>query len=144
MGYGRDDDHRLRPRVNPDHTGDQGTRIDYPRRSLNNEEYAAEFAAVRERKLQTSTHNREANVNQPREQARDQEDSDTGAGQIAGVAGIVLGVLALFMWTIVLGPIAAVLGYYAYSQGKRRVGAWGLALGLLATLSYFVLMPFVR
>ncbi|ANS75142.1 hypothetical protein AWM70_11455 [Paenibacillus yonginensis] len=143
MGYGRDDDHRLGPRVNPDHTGDQGTRIDYPRKSLTNEEYAAEFAAVRERKLQ-ATHSREGQQTQTREYSGEKEDSRTDAGQIAGVAGIVLGVLALFMWTIVLGPVAAVLGYYAYSQGKRKTGAWGLALGLLATLSYFVLMPFVR
>jgi hypothetical protein len=131
---------RLGPKVNPDQTGEQGSRVDYPRRTLSKEEYAAEFTAVRDRKIQTSSYNRERKTSS----VSDRESENSDAGHLAGVAGIVLGVLALFMWTIVLGPIAAILGYYAYSQDKRKTGAWGLALGAIAIISYFVLIPFVR
>ncbi|WP_238996461.1 DUF5353 domain-containing protein [Paenibacillus pinistramenti] len=141
MDYGRDE-RQPEPKVNPDKTGEQGTRVDYPRRTLSNEEYAAEFAAVRDRKIQASALNRQET--QSEEAGSSAAGTGAEAGQIAGVAAIVLGVLALFMWTIVLGPVAAILGYYAYSQDKRTIGAWGMALGLIATLSYFVLIPFVR
>lgn len=130
------DELKTTPKINPDHTGDQtgehdqGRRVDYPRRTLSHEEYAAEFDSIRDRKVMANHSMEESNVG--------------GAGRVVGIIGIVLGVLALFMWTIVLGPIAAVLGYLAYSQGTRTMGAWGLALGIVATLSYFVLIPFVR
>ncbi|WP_237691077.1 DUF5353 domain-containing protein [Paenibacillus caui] len=127
------DENKEAPKMDPDHTGEQGTRIDYPRRTLSREEYATEFDAVRDRKVQEN-----------RDTDRTNDDNTVNTGRVAGIAGIVLGVLALFMWTIVLGPVAAVLGYYAYSQDSRTVGAWGLALGVIATLSYFVLIPFVR
>ena len=126
------------PKIDPDCTGEQGKRlerrIDYPRRTLSREEYAAEFDAIRERKLQISRPGR----------VKTRADTEDSSGTIAGIAGVVLGILALFMWTIVLGPLAAVLGYYAYSQEKTTTGSWGLALGIIATLSYFILMPFVR
>lgn len=126
------EEQKTAPKVEPDRTGEQGTRVDYPRRTLTHEEYAAEFDTIRGQKMQEQRSSQSA------------ADSSADSGRIVGVIGIVLGVLALFMWTIVLGPVSAVLGYFAYSQGKRTLGAWGLALGVIATLSYFILIPFVR
>lgn len=98
------------------------------------EEYAAEVApapSVRRDETRTSenTENR---------------DSVQNYGRTAGYVGVGFGVLSLFMWSIILGPLAAVIGYYAYSQGSKVWGGWAMGLGILATISYFVLVPFAR
>ncbi|MFB5266182.1 hypothetical protein ACE41H_05200 [Paenibacillus enshidis] len=100
-------------------------RVDYPRKD-HREEYAAEVAPIR-----------------PAEDRKEAQESGT-KGKTAGYAGIALGILALFMWSIVLGPIAAILGFYSLANGKRTLGGWAIGLGLVATISYFVFIPFVR
>ena len=107
-------------------------RRDYPRRDNHEEEYAAEVAPPRAGRYE---------VNQEEDEERETTKSN---GRTAGYVGLALGIASLFMWSIVLGPIAAVTGYYAYSQGSRVWGAWGMGLGILATISYFVLIPFAR
>lgn len=114
-------------------------RVDYPRLEQDhNEEYAEEYAA-------------EVAPAPARIYHDDNPDKDVDAGmmdsrtgQLAGYVGLAFGVVSLFMWSIVLGPLAAIIGFYAYSQGKKATGGWSIALGILATLSYFVLMPFAR
>ncbi|MGF7046120.1 hypothetical protein J2T13_000582 [Paenibacillus sp. DS2015] len=111
-------------------------RVDYPRLDHNHEEeYAAEVAPIP--------------IRGGREQRSDVTVDDdvngkTGTGTMAGYIGLALGIASLFMWSIVLGPIAAVTGFYAYSQGSKTTGAWSMGLGILATISYFVLIPFAR
>ncbi|HEY2494944.1 MAG TPA: hypothetical protein VGI33_18800 [Paenibacillus sp.] len=108
-------------------------RVDYPRLNHNHEEeYAAEVAPpVRGR--------------DPRSvDGAVDEDVDSKTGSMAGYIGLALGIASLFMWSIVLGPVAAVTGLYAYSQGSKTTGAWSMGLGILATISYFVLIPFGR
>ncbi|CAM2829946.1 hypothetical protein PASE110613_03125 [Paenibacillus sediminis] len=100
-------------------------RIDYPRKE-HREEYGAEIAAPVEHR-----------------EVADTEERDVGRGIVAGYIGLAIGILSLFMWSIVLGPVAAALGYYAYSEGYRSTGAWSIGLGIVATLSYFFLVPFV-
>jgi hypothetical protein len=104
-------------------------RVDYPRKD-HHEEYAAEVAPGR-----------------PVEDRREAEGTGTGTGTIGntvGYIGLALGILALFMWSIVLGPIAAILGIYSFFNGKRTLGGWAIGLGLVATISYFAFIPFVR
>ncbi|WMT42409.1 hypothetical protein RE628_08590 [Paenibacillus sp. D2_2] len=77
------------------------------------------------------------------------ERSDTGVadssiGRTVGYVGVGIGIASLFLWSIVLGPLAAVLGFYAYSQGAKTSGGWAIGLGIVATLSYFFLIPFTR
>ncbi|OZB91901.1 hypothetical protein CJP46_27045 [Paenibacillus sp. XY044] len=98
------------------------------------EEYAAEVApspSVRRDEVHAS---------------EDADDRDTvqNYGRTAGYVGVGFGVLSLFMWSIILGPLAAVIGFYAYSQGSKVWGGWAMGLGILATISYFVLVPFAR
>jgi len=71
-------------------------------------------------------------------------DSGIGIGRSVGYVGVGLGIASLFLWSIVLGPLAAVLGFYAYSQGAKTSGGWAIGLGIVATLSYFFLIPFTR
>ncbi|WP_196427111.1 hypothetical protein [Paenibacillus woosongensis] len=114
-------------------TGDP-KRVDYPRRT-HEEEYSAEVAPTRT--YESSRTDREAN--------QDDAAADTGtAGRTVGYVGVGLGIASLFVWSIVLGPLAAIMGFYAYSQGSKTSGAWAIGLGAIATLSYFFLIPFTR
>jgi hypothetical protein len=105
-------------------------RADYPRLAHNQkEEYATEVAPTPIHVRKDNNQNKDVDV----------EDMDDKTGQMAGYVGLALGVVSLFMWSIVLGPIAAIVGYYAYSQGKKVTGGWSMGLGILATISYFFL-----
>ncbi|PQP80546.1 hypothetical protein C0Q44_27660 [Paenibacillus sp. PCH8] len=116
----------------------QRNRVDYPRKAYR-EEYGAEVApptAVRtERSVERSTE-----VPEKHEADRVMEST----GKVAGYMGLAFGIASLFMWSIVLGPAAAVLGYYAYVNGRKTAGAWSIGLGIVATLSYFFMIPFAR
>jgi len=107
-------------KTGPEVSGTKGNTADH------REEYAAEVAPAR-----------------PVEDRREAENTGT-IGNTVGYAGIALGILALFMWSIVLGPIAAILGFYSFFNGKRTLGGWAIGLGLVATISYFAFIPFVR
>lgn len=109
---------------------DHRERVDFPRRNQR-EEYAAEVAPG------TGSMTRH-------EDDASQKQVIGQSGRISGYLGIAMGIASLFMWSIVLGPIAAVLGYFAYVNGSKTSGIWSIGLGLLATLSYFAFIPFVR
>ncbi|WP_235775483.1 MULTISPECIES: hypothetical protein [Paenibacillus] len=105
-------------------------RTDYPRRSPDHrEEYAAEVSPlpVRDRSPEV----------------KESAEADD-AYKPVGYASVGLGIASLIIWPIILGPLAAVLGYYAYSNGRKTAGAWGLGMGIVAVLSYFVMIPFAR
>lgn len=107
------------------------SRVDYPRKD-HQEEFAAEVAPP----VGTGLHTRSS--------VEHEDERDASTGRVAGYVGLVLGIVSLFMWSVILGPVAAVIGFYAYSQGRKTLGAWSIGLGILATISYFVLIPFAR
>lgn len=110
-------------------------RVDYPRRDRShNEEYAAEVSPP-------PVHIRSAGPTG----AETSDSSEAQSGSKAmGYTGLAFGIASLFIWSIILGPAAAVLGYYAYSRGQKTTGAWAMGLGIVSTLSYFVMIPFAR
>jgi hypothetical protein len=57
-----------------------------------------------------------------------------------GYAALILALLSMFIWPVILGPAAIILGFMAYSGGKRGLGSWSIALGLLSFAAYFLLM----
>ncbi|MNO45930.1 hypothetical protein D3C76_362090 [compost metagenome] len=131
-------------RHKPHHPASEKKRIDYPRRT-HQEEYAAEVmplktARTRDDREEVSRTNREI-LERP-DAARSDVEEGT-AGSTVGYIGVGLGIASLFIWSIVLGPIAAIMGFYAYSQGRKASGAWAIGLGIVATLSYFII-PFTR
>lgn len=69
-----------------------------------------------------------------------QRPSSKGLGRV----GLGFGIASLFIWSVILGPVAAILGYYAYAKGQKTTGAWAMGLGIVSTLSYFVMIPFAR
>lgn len=114
-------------------------RVDYPRRT-HQEEYASDIAPGRA--YTPSSRTEETRSTSSRSEGASTADSTSG--RTAGYVGVVLGIASMFIWSIILGPLAAILGFYAYSQGKRTTGAWAAGLGIIATLSYFVLIPLTR
>ncbi|MBP1999187.1 hypothetical protein J2Z69_000206 [Paenibacillus shirakamiensis] len=114
------------------HPINEKRRIDYPRR-IHQEEYAADIAPT-------------TSFTQSNEEKADpsyDNHADAG-GRTSAYIGLALGIASLFVWSIILGPIAAVLGFYAYSQGSKTTGMWAAALGVISILAYFVLIPFTR
>jgi len=133
----RRDDHPFqRPKTSLDEK--QRQRVDYPRRS-HREEYGAEVApptgSIRPEHAERTDHT---------PVKREEDGVMKSTGRISGYMGLAFGIASLFMWSIVLGPAAAVLGYYAYVNGRKTAGAWSIGLGAVATLSYFFMIPFAR
>ena len=128
------EDHETDKHQNEEHVSRQ--RVDYPRqnhsakRRNHREEYAAEVAP--------------GSPVVTRHEDKDEQKVINNSGRISGYIGIAAGIASLFMWSIVLGPIAAVLGFFAYVNGSKTTGIWSIGLGALATLSYFAFIPFVR
>uniref|UniRef100_UPI00403FBF97 hypothetical protein n=1 Tax=Paenibacillus sp. FSL K6-1318 TaxID=2975291 RepID=UPI00403FBF97 len=125
-----------RPKINVDGEK-QRMRVDYPRKA-HREEYGAEVAPPTV--VKTGGTERAEPVPEKHEADRVMEST----GKVAGYMGLAFGIASLFMWSIVLGPAAAVLGYYAYVNGRKTAGAWSIGLGVVATLSYFFMIPFAR
>uniref|UniRef100_UPI00403F1CDC hypothetical protein n=1 Tax=Paenibacillus sp. FSL H8-0079 TaxID=2921375 RepID=UPI00403F1CDC len=125
-----------RPKINVDGEK-QRMRVDYPRKA-HREEYGAEVAPPTV--VRTGGTERAEPVPEKHEADRVMEST----GRVAGYMGLAFGIASLFMWSIVLGPAAAVLGYYAYVNGRKTAGAWSIGLGVVATLSYFFMIPFAR
>lgn len=63
------------------------------------------------------------------------------AGRATGWAGLVLAILSWFVWPVLLGATAAVVGFLAFRQGARGLGVWSITLGLIAVAAYLVLIP---
>ena len=60
------------------------------------------------------------------------------------VAGLVCGIIGLFLFNVVLGPLAIIFGGIAISRARnggahRRMAAWAIGLGI-ADLVVFVLL----
>ncbi|BBH21258.1 hypothetical protein Back11_26030 [Paenibacillus baekrokdamisoli] len=63
------------------------------------------------------------------------------AGHATGWAALVIALLSWFVWPVLLGATAAVVGFLAYRQGARGLGIWSITLGLIALATYLVLIP---
>lgn len=111
-------------------------RVDYPRRDREHqEEYAAEVNPVSMQVRDTT----------PRAVSETKENEVEHSGsQVMGYTGLAMGIASLFLWSIILGPISVVVGYYAYAKEQKTLGAWAMGLGIVSTLSYFVMIPFAR
>ncbi|WP_078498712.1 MFS transporter [Paenibacillus selenitireducens] len=69
------------------------------------------------------------------------DDAGVGAGVQLGWVALVFAIASLFFWPIIMGPTAAVLGFYAYRQGQRSMGTWSMVIGAIA---FFVFAFIIR
>lgn len=72
--------------------------------------------------------------------ARSEEEAG-GAGW--GMAAIALAIASWFIWPAVLAPAAVIAGVAAFVQGRRRLGAWSIALGIIAFILYLASTPWL-
>ncbi|MBD2844430.1 DUF4190 domain-containing protein [Paenibacillus sp. IB182496] len=63
------------------------------------------------------------------------------AGRALGWTALGFAIASWFVWPLLLGAAAVVLGAMAYRQGGRRLGVWSIALGLIAFVVNLVVVP---
>lgn len=62
--------------------------------------------------------------------------TDAGISLSIGWIALVFSIASLFFWPIIMGPTAAVLGFYAYWQGDRKTGTWSMIIGAVAFFGF--------
>lgn len=71
----------------------------------------------------------------------ERSDTETG-GYTLGWVSLVFAVASWFIWPVLLGATAAVLGFIAYRQGARGLGGWSMAIGIIALALNLIIVPF--
>ncbi|MCL1630395.1 hypothetical protein M3N64_00315 [Sporolactobacillus sp. CPB3-1] len=104
-----------------DHFHDKDSIYD-KQNAYHNEEYARELAA--------DQYNSE--VNGDRDEADHRRVVEGGGG--LGWLALILSVIGLFFMPIVLGIAGIIIGYIALRQGARTLGGWAIGIGCLAVL----------
>lgn len=69
------------------------------------------------------------------------ERADTTAGRVIGWVALAFAVASWFLWPVLMGATAALLGWFAYRQGSKRLGGWAVGIGLVALAAYLALLP---
>jgi hypothetical protein len=67
------------------------------------------------------------------------------AGNGMAIAGLVCGIIGLFFFSVILGPLAIIFGGIGLSRagrgaGHRTMSIWGIALGILDVVLFVVLL----
>ncbi|RXZ77142.1 hypothetical protein EBB07_33230 [Paenibacillaceae bacterium] len=62
-------------------------------------------------------------------------------GRSTGIIALLFSIASWFVWPILLGLTAAAIGFIAYRQGSRILGAWAMSLGVVAAVCFLVLIP---
>lgn len=110
------------------------------------EEFAAELAEGAGGAALTEDGNaRAANRSQPARQERGEQammrDQDEAPGAGWGMTALALAIAAWFVWPAVLAPASVIIGIAAFVRGRRSLGAWSIALGLIAFVLYLMSTP---
>ncbi|WP_138753361.1 DUF4190 domain-containing protein [Paenibacillus sinopodophylli] len=98
-----------------------------------NEEMAADFAVGNP---VVHTERRE-----DRHVERAERTSERSDGYALGWVALVFAIASWFIWPVLIGASATVLGFIAYRQGARGLGGWSMAIGLIALALNLILVP---
>ncbi|GKU79694.1 hypothetical protein [Paenibacillus sp. L3-i20] len=98
-----------------------------------NEEMGAEFAHG----LPVTLTNRDVNRT---EAITEEVEADTSGGAL-GFVSLLFAIASMFIWPVLMGATAAVLGYVAYRQGSRALGGWAMTIGIIAVTFNIILVP---
>jgi hypothetical protein len=71
---------------------------------------------------------------------RSRNPAELSISKRLGYAALILALLSMFIWPVILGPAAIILGFIAFRGGNRGVGTWSIALGLLSFAAYLLLI----
>lgn len=70
------------------------------------------------------------------------EADDKSAGVPLGWVSLIFAIASWFVWPVLLGASAAVLGFVAFRRGARGLGGWAMAIGLVAVALNLIIVPF--
>ncbi|NIK77417.1 hypothetical protein FHS15_002553 [Paenibacillus castaneae] len=100
-----------------------------------NEEMGADFA------VSSPVGHLERSEDRHVERAHPVETTQTTGYRLGWVA-LVFAVASWFVWPVLMGATAAVLGFIAYRQGSGGLGAWSMAIGIIALALNLIIVPF--
>lgn len=106
-------------------------------RMLTEEEYAAEIAVADSNLRRTERPNAVSKRN------GDVAPTNQG-GRTMGWIALIFSFVSLFLWPVIMGPTAIVLGAVALFQGNRAMAVWSMVIGMIAFVAYLALLPFYR
>lgn len=78
----------------------------------------------------------------PESSRNEERNGEEINGQGLGWTGLVLSILAFFIYPILLGVAGAAFGYFGYRQGAQTLGIWAMVLGGLAVLGSVLFSPY--
>lgn len=85
-------------------------------------------------------------VHTERREDRDVERAERteteNAGYALGWVSLAFAIASWFLWPVLLGATATVLGFVAYQQGAKGLGGWTMAIGILAIALNLIIVPF--
>lgn len=70
-------------------------------------------------------------------------DGTEESGRALGFVALALAIVAYFIYPLILGPAAAIMGFIAWRQGRKALGIWSITLGIIAFFAYLFLVPMV-
>ncbi len=113
-------------------TNMESEKTEPPRLELNQDdvEFAAAYgAAIPEKK------------ERPKENQQEFEGDVQDRGKGLGVTALVIAIISLFLWPLVLAPVAIILGGISIRRGST-LGWWAVGIGLLSFIIMIVALPF--
>ncbi|OUS77505.1 hypothetical protein B1748_06805 [Paenibacillus sp. MY03] len=63
-------------------------------------------------------------------------------GTAVGWVALVFAIASWFIWPVLIGATATVMGFIAYRQGAKGLGAWAIGIGLTALALNLIIVPF--
>jgi hypothetical protein len=108
------------------------------------EEYAAELSvhSLPKKGVQSNPFSEVGGSREVKLEETPEPAAVTAGSRTVGYAGLLISLLSLFVWPVILGPAAVVLGIMAYRGGSRGLGTWSIGIGLLSFAAYFLLIPY--
>jgi uncharacterized membrane protein YkgB len=110
----------------------ESEKTEPPRLELNHDdvEFAAAYGAALPEKKE-----------RPRENQQESERNVQDQGKGLGVTALVIAIISLFLWPLVLAPVAIILGGISIRRGSS-LGWWAVGIGLLSFIIMIVALPF--
>lgn len=104
---------------------------------LGNEEFATETAIMEKEPFRPLNQPEEDRPNETRVEPETAVTQNAAMGWLA----LTLAIASLFFWPAILGPSAAIIGFFALTRGNRALGIWSIVIGLISFMAYIVLVP---
>lgn len=70
------------------------------------------------------------------------ERQEESGGEWFGYIGLALAILSLFVYPVLFGAIAIVLGFMARRRNSTGVGSWAIGIGTLSVILGIFIAPF--